>query len=496
MSTGPPRATRLRRDVGCGSESDRVGEGDSDVSGGKPTGTFRFLDVFLAVFCIVFSVEAAAPAAAIGNSQFFWWLLLTFTFLLPYGLVAAELGTTYQSSGGIYDWVRLAFGDRWGAREAWYYWANFPIWVASMAVLFPSTIQGITGLSLGVFERVAIELAFIWMISAVGDRKVSESGWILNAVAFLKVGIALVVGITGLWFAWNRGLANPFTFSSFLPDFSNTRALAYLPTILFNFLGFEVVASFVDSMRNPEKDMPVALILGGLTVASIYIFISFGIGAAIPVDEISPDTGVADAIAIMLGQGSILYPIVSVAFLLTFVGGGIAWAFGVNSVAIQAAEEGNLPSWFAARGRRTGMNVGVSVVNGVISSVLVILQETLPDAGANVFWALFSMQLVVLMLSYVPMFPALLRLRRIDPGTRRPFMCPGGPVALRVVSLLPAIEAAVAIVVNVVPFDGSEAEMDKLSVLATVVVFVIVGEVVGAVLARRRSRGRGLSDRS
>lgn len=465
------------------------------MSEGKPGGTFRFVDVFLSVFCIVFSVEAAAPAAAIGNSQFFWWLLLTFTFLLPYGLVSAELGTTYKSSGGIYDWVKTAFGKRWGAREAWYYWVNFPIWVASMAVLFPSTIEGLAGVDIGVGGRIAIELAFIWLVSLLGDRKVSESTWILNSVAFLKVGIALAIGITGLWFAWNNGLANPFTFSSFLPDLTDLRALSFLPTILFNFLGFEVVASFVGSMRNPEKDMPVALILGGLTVAGIYIFISFGIGAAIPVNEISPDTGVADAIAIMLGSGSPLYPIVSIAFLLTFIGGGMAWAFGVNSVSIQAAEEGNLPAWFAAKSRRTGMNIGVTVANGVISSVLVILQETLPDSGSNVFWALFSTQLVVLMLSYVPMFPALLRLRQIDPDARRPFVCPGGPVMLRVISLLPAAEALVAVIVNVIPFDGSESEMSKLSVLATVVVFVIAGEVVGR-LSERGSVVEGVEEKS
>ena len=43
-----------------------------------------FRDVFLAVLCVVFTCDAAAPAAAIGNSQFFWWILLPFAFLLPY----------------------------------------------------------------------------------------------------------------------------------------------------------------------------------------------------------------------------------------------------------------------------------------------------------------------------------------------------------------------------------------------------------------------------
>ena len=38
------------------------------------------------------------------------------TFLLPYGMVVAELGTTYDGEGGIYDWVRDGLSDKWGAR--------------------------------------------------------------------------------------------------------------------------------------------------------------------------------------------------------------------------------------------------------------------------------------------------------------------------------------------------------------------------------------------
>ena len=75
---------------------------------------FSFMSVILSVICVVFVCEAAAPAAAIGNQQFFWWIFLIITFLLPYGMVVAELGTTYDSEGGIYDWVRDALGDKWG----------------------------------------------------------------------------------------------------------------------------------------------------------------------------------------------------------------------------------------------------------------------------------------------------------------------------------------------------------------------------------------------
>ncbi len=66
---------------------------------------FSLTSAILSVICVVFVAEAAAPVAAIGNSQFFWWIFLLIAFLLPYGLISSELGTTYIGEGGIYDWV-------------------------------------------------------------------------------------------------------------------------------------------------------------------------------------------------------------------------------------------------------------------------------------------------------------------------------------------------------------------------------------------------------
>ena len=102
---------------------------------------FRLADVILSVICVVFVAEAAAPVASIGNSQYFWWLFMIVCFLLPYGLIASELGTAYPGDGGLYDWIATAYpGTRWGARAAWYYWINFPLWMASLAVMCPELL--------------------------------------------------------------------------------------------------------------------------------------------------------------------------------------------------------------------------------------------------------------------------------------------------------------------------------------------------------------------
>ena len=53
---------------------------------------FRMTDAILTVICVVFVAEAAAPVAALGNSQYFWWLFMIAAFLLPYGFHSVGAG--------------------------------------------------------------------------------------------------------------------------------------------------------------------------------------------------------------------------------------------------------------------------------------------------------------------------------------------------------------------------------------------------------------------
>ena len=311
---------------------------------------FRLIDAILSVITVVFVAEAAAPAAAIGNSQFFWWIFLIIAFLLPYGLVVSELGTTYDDEGGLYDWVRRAFGDKWGSRVSWYYWINFPLWMASLAFLFPETIAMITGMEIGLVPSLVIELAFIWIVVFLSFSKVSDSAWILNLAAVLKVGIAVVVGGLGIWYAVNYGFANDMAPATFLPSL-DSNSLTYLSIILFNFMGFEVITTYVGSMENPSKQIPKAIIAGGIAIAALYLFSSFGIAAAIPALDISLDSGIMDAVGIMAGVGSVLFIVVGIVFLITLFGNMVSWSFGVNFVAEHAARKQEHAAGVRARER-------------------------------------------------------------------------------------------------------------------------------------------------
>ncbi|QKF07092.1 APC family permease [Berryella wangjianweii] len=451
------------------------------------TKKFSFTSVILSVICVVFVAEAAAPAAAIGNQQFFWWIFLIITFLLPYGMVVAELGTAYDSDGGLYDWVRDALGDRWGARVAWYYWINFPLWIASLATLFPTILGMVLGIELSLWPSLAIELAFVWIVVLMSFSKVSDSAWILNGGAALKVLIAVVVGVLGIWYALTNGFAGDMSPGTFLPDLTNTSALTYLSIILFNFMGFEVVCTFARDMRNPSRDIPKAIIMGGLAIGAIYLFCSFGIGAAIPADQIDPDFGMIYAVATMVGASSPLFVGVCLVFLVTLFANMASWSFGVNFVADYAARHGNMPKVFSHESAKTGMPTGAAVVNGAVASAALMLQLIpIPAISEGIFWMLFSMNVVFLLLSYIPMFPAFLKLRRVDAKRPRVFRFPFTGALMGVALAVPVIELAASIVATVVPLSGDEVA-DKLPMLISVIVFILAGEGVRVWSARGRA---------
>ena len=379
---------------------------------------FRLADVVLSVICVVFVAEAAAPVASIGNSQYFWWVFMMIAFLLPYGMISSELGTTYTGDGGLYDWINKAFPrSKWGARASWYYWINFPLWMASLAVVCPELLGVLTGLQFGWLAKLLIELAFIWIVTWIAFYPVCDSILILNISAAIKMILALTVGVLGIVYVVKNGFVNDMAFRTFLPGF-DLHSLSYISVIIFNFLGFEVVCTYADNMRDPKRQIPQAVVTGGIVIALIYLFSAFGIGAAIPTHEISEDSGLIDAVSLMTGRTSGLFVgAVALLFLITLFGNMISWSMGVNSTAAYAAENGDMPAIFAKRWAKNDMPIGSALTSGIVASVVcilgIIIELLSPDS--SLFWSFFALNLVMLLLSYAPVFPAFLRLREIDP---------------------------------------------------------------------------------
>ncbi len=443
---------------------------------------FRLFDAVLASVCIILTVESAAPAAAVGNSQYFWWISMLILFFVPYGLISAELGTTYMGEGGIYDWIRMAYGNKWGSRIAWNYWINVALWIASLAVLFNDTLLQITGWTPHVAVQIIIQLVFIWVVILMGRSKISESKWLINLAAIFKVFIMLLVGGLGIYVAATRGMATEFTFRSLFPSL-DLQGLSFVSIIIYNFVGFEIVTTLASDMDNPKRQIPQALLLGGVIIALFYMFASFGIGVAIPVSELSTSSGLLDSLVYLAGN-NVLIPVVGVMIMFTFLANLVSWAYGSLYVAKYAAENQDMPRLFAATDAN-GVPSKSNILNGVIASVMVIVAPFLPNQ--DVFWSFFGVGVFTLMIAYVPMFPAFLKLRRIDPDRERPFRVSGGPVLLKLMCYIPMILIIISLAFTVIPFNTSPEELGtKLPLCAGIVVSLIIQEIIAATGAKRR----------
>lgn len=441
---------------------------------------FSMFSAILSVICVVFVAEAAAPVAAIGNSQYFWWIFMIIAFLLPYGLVSAEMGTTYESDGGIYDWVKNAYGSKMGTRVAWYYWINFPLWMASLAVMIPDLLNIIFGWELGTFASIIIELIFIWVIVVISFFPVCDSVWILNGAAAIKVFLAVLIGVLGVYMALTKGVANEVTVGSLLPSF-DPDSLSYISVIIFNMLGFEVICTFAGDMEDPKKQIPKAIVVGGVVIAAIYMFSAFGIGAAIPTAEVSTDSGLLDAIMLITGKETgIFIALIAFLFMLTLFGNMISWSLGVNNTACYAAENGDLPAVFGKRSGKNEMPTGAAIMNGVVASIVVIAAPFIPNE--DLFWSFFALNLVMFLMSYVPVFPAFYKMRKIDPDRERPFKVGGSDLVLKLYYVaLPMILLIVSIIFTAIPLSfDAETLAATLPITIGAIIFIIIGEILAA----------------
>lgn len=449
---------------------------------------FKLFDAILATVCITLVAESVTPTAAIGNSQYFWWIFLIIAFCIPYGMISAELGTTYPSEGGMYDWVKRAFGAKMASRVAWNYWINFPLWIASLAVAVTDVVAGIFDIELNIFWLLVLQLGYTWLVSLLGTKRIGESKWIVNIGTFCKILFMVGLGILGIYVFIKTGeSANPIESAMDLLPTMDLLGLSFLSVIIFNFLGFEVVATFVDDMENPKREIPKALIIGGVLMALFYILPATGVNIAMPLEE-AEAAGITDSFLILLTRIGInaditraIVIIVGLMFIYTMVANIVSWSFGVNSVAKYSADDGGLPKVFS-KTNKEGVPYMSSIMNGIVASVIIIIGIILgevSESASNLFWTFFSLSLVTLLISYIPLFLSFIKLRKTD-KTERVYRVPGGKVMTALMAYVPFILLVLSVIFTLFGDFSGEYINSNIPLIIGVVVSVIIQEILAA----------------
>ncbi len=448
---------------------------------------FKLVDAILATICITLVAESVMPTAAIGNSQYFWWIFLIIAFVLPYGLICSELGTTFQSEGGMYDWVKMAFGKKWAGRVAWNYWINFPLWIASLAVAVTDVIAGVFEVELSIWALLAFQLGYTLLVTLLSTNRIGENKWLVNCGAFFKILFMLGLGVLGIYVYFKTGQsANPVQSVADLFPSLDLVGIGFISIIIFNVLGLEVVATFVDDMEKPEKEIPKALIIGGALMAIFYILPATGINIAMPV-ETAEAAGLTESFAILLtslGVSDSIIRIIVIAvglmFIYTMIVNIASWSFGVHSVAKYSADDGGLPAIFK-KSNKEGVATGSVWVCGVVAVILVIVGVILSvygsEAANNLFWTFFSLSLVTLLISYVPLFLAYAKLRKTN-KTKRVFTAVKSDFMAKVITYVPFILLVLAIIFTLFIDFTAESIKSNLPLIIGVIVSFIIEEIL------------------
>jgi amino acid transporter len=391
-------------------------------------------DLVLFTVSAILLLETLAAAASIGSSVVFWWLFLGLIFFIPFALICAEMGCAYPEQGGIYAWIRDAFGGRWGARASWSYWVNTAVWVPAINILFAGIFSQLFMPDLSMGGQIALGIALSWLAVGVNIVALDVGKWVPNVGAILKVLVFVLLIIGAFVYTRNHGMSNPLTLDTLKPDWG--KGLQYIPAIIYGMLGFELISASSEEMKDPARDVPRAVLISGLIIISLYTFATIAMLAAIPSGEIDLVEGLIDTLYRLFGDtgmGGALVTLLGLFALYTFFSNGVTWALGCNRAAAEAALEKELPHQFAIESKR-GTPVGAAVMMGLVATVVLLLYGAMAGSKEDLFWSLFAFSAVIFLLPYLGMLLAFIKTRKRDPDHVRPFKIPGGLVVAQILA--------------------------------------------------------------
>jgi amino acid transporter len=437
--------------------------------------TLKQRDMVLFTVSAILLLDTLAAAASGGASSIFWWLFLGTFFFVPFALICAEMGCSYPEQGGIYAWIRDAFGGRWASRATWGYWVNTAVWMPAIYILFAGVFKQMFFPELALGWQIVIGITLTWVAVLVNIITLDVGKWVPNLGAVLKVIIFLVLIAGAINYTQLHGMANPLTWDTLKPDWGNS--LQYIPAIIYGMLGFELVSAGSEEMNDPARDVPRAIFMSGVIIIVLYLFGTMAVLAAIPADHINLVEGLVDTLNLFFGgsaAGEAIVLVLGIAAMYTFFSNGVTWALGCNRAAAEAAMEGELPKIFAIESKTRATPVGAAVLMGIVSTITLGLYGFMSGSNEDLFWSLFAFSAIIFLLPYQGMLLAFVRMRVVDADHPRPYKIPGGLLVAQLCAWTCILVLSLAIVLFIyIPGEGVQ-----MPVAMGVIFMLVLGEVV------------------
>jgi len=392
---------------------------------------FRFDMIFFTV-CAIIALDTIGQSSSYGAQAVFWLIVSGLTFLIPYGLLTAELGAAFPTEGATYDWVRLAYGHFAGAVVGVLYWLSNPIWlggtlaatsIAALDALWGTSFTGNQG------AETVIGFIFIWLAVTMNILSLRYMKWVPNLGAFLRIALlaffAILVIASGAQHGFHGGLGG------FFPT-DTTVLIGVVGVLVFQWIGFELQTNASEEMDNPQRDIPRAIYSSGLISFLGYGIPILGVVLILSSNQLSNVAGFVSAYqfassSVLGGAAPFFNHLAGIAFVFVLLSSGTTWLMGSDRLMAIGALAGSGPQQLGYFSTRFGTPIVVNVLSGVIATIFMFITFFVTGGGLHgYFAAVLGLVISTTTFSYVLIFPALLTLRRKYPNVKRPFVVPGG----------------------------------------------------------------------
>jgi putative glutamate/gamma-aminobutyrate antiporter len=420
----------------------------------------------------VVSLRGLPMMAKEGLSMIFYILFAAVMFLLPASLVAAELGGAFsKEGGGVYSWVKQAFGSRWGFTAIWLQWIQNVVWYPTVLAFAAGALAYLfmdPGLAdKGSFTGIVILVCY-WgatFVTLAGTNVVSSVtkygvllGTVLPGIMIIVLGLLWVDQGNPLQFmepgaavVTAEKAAGQAPHARLFPHITGLGSVAFLAGIILLFAGVEVHAVHATELKDPAKQFPESMFLSMVIIFFLFTLGSLSVAAVIPADEISLTAGLMQAFKELLNKFHLdfLTPIIGLLAAFGAIGGVMSWISGPSRGLLETAKNGEIPP-FMAKTNKNGMQVNILIIQGIIVTLLASLYFFMDNVSVA-FFVLSAMTITLYLAMYIMMYAAAIKLRYSQPDLPRSYKVPGGLYGLCLVAGIGLLGVCFSLVVGFFP---------------------------------------------
>ncbi len=351
----------------------------------------------------------ALPAIAAATAGLFspWLFLICGLIIMTVVLSMARAASFFSGTGGPLTYVSHAFGPFAGFQVGWLYaFSRVAAFAANINLLLTYAAWFWAPLGQGITRQITLALlcAFLTWTNVVGLRRGMQTIFVLTLLKLIPLTLVVLLGLTRL---------NPEVFTNAgLPAFDGLGET--LLVLFYAFVGFEGAVVPAGEARNPQRDIPRALVSSVVAITALYVSIQIVAISVLP--ELGASKAPLADVALVL-MGSAGAALMAAGAVFSVGGNCSSIMFNGPRMVYAMSRQNLLPRWFGAIHPRFGTPANAIMFVGGLALFLSL-------SGSFVWLA--AMSTVVRLLVYVACILALPRLHTALGEGAQPFNLPGG----------------------------------------------------------------------